>query len=65
MTYRLGHKSPSYIEQRDGRLYFVRRVPHDIRSHYTSSKICRTLFTKSVSVAARSAESIKQRLEDY
>jgi integrase len=63
--YKLGHKSPSYIQQRNGSLYFVRRVPDDIRSHYTSPKVRRSLRTKSISVAARSAASINQRLEDY
>ena len=61
----MGHKSPSYIQQRNGLLYFVRRVPDDIRSHYTSPKIRRSLRTKSISVATRSAKSINQRLEDY
>ena len=61
----MGHKSPSYIQQRNGRLYFVRRVPDDIRSHYTAPKIRRSLRTKSISVATRSAKSINQRLEDY
>ena len=61
----MGHKSPSYIQQRNGLLYFVRRVPDDIRSHYTSPKIRRSLRTKSISIAARSAKSINQRLEDY
>mgnify|MGYP002016644008 CR=1 FL=1 len=61
----MGHKSPSYIQQRNGRLYFVRRVPDDIRSHYTSPKVRRSLRTKSITVAARSAKSINQRLEDY
>ena len=65
MGYKLGHKSPSYIQQRNGRLYFVRRVPHDIRSHYTSPKVRRSLRTKSMPIAARSAASINQRLEDY
>ena len=65
MGYKLGHKSPSYIQQRNGRLYFVRRVPDDIRSYYTSPKVRRSLRTKSISVAARSAKSINQRLEDY
>ena len=65
MGYKLGHKSPSYIQQRNGRLYFVKRVPDDIRSHYTSQKNCRSLRTKSISIAARSAKSINQRLEDY
>ena len=65
MGYKLGHKSPSYIQQRNGLLYFVRRVPDDIRSHYTSPKIRRSLRTKSISIAARSAKSINQRLEDY
>ena len=33
--YKLGHKYLFYIQQRNGRLYFVRRVPDDTKSHYT------------------------------
>ena len=61
VEYKLGHNSPSYIQQRNGRLYFVRRVPDDIRSHYTSPKVRRSLRTNLMSVAARSAKSINQR----
>ena len=59
------HKTPLYIQERDGLFYFVRRVPDDLRCNYTSPKIRRSLRTRSLSVATRSAKSINQRLEDY
>ena len=59
------HKIPSYIQQRNRRLYFVRRAYDDIRNHYTSPKVRRSFRTKSISIEARSAKSTNQRLEDY
>ena len=65
MRHRLGHKTPAYIQERDGLFYFVRRVPSDVRRYYRSPKIRQSLRTKSMPTAARSAASINQRLEDY
>ena len=65
MRHRLGHKTPAYIQERNGLFYFVRRVPSDVRRYYRSPKIRQSLRTKSMRIAARSAASINQRLEDY
>ena len=61
----MGHKTPAYIQERNGLFYFVRRVPSDVRRYYRSPKIRKSLRTKSMPTAARSAASINQRLEDY
>ena len=54
-----------YVSNRDGTFYYVRRVPNDVRQHYSSSRISFSLRTKSLRIAARSASSVTQRLEDY
>jgi hypothetical protein len=50
---------------RDGIYYYVRRVPHDLTSHYDVKRLCFSLKTKSASAANRASKSINQRLEDY
>jgi hypothetical protein len=63
---KLMYKVPeSHVYLRDGIYYFVRRIPADLRSHYSSDRISFSLRTKSVSAANRSARSITQRLDDY
>ena len=54
-----------YVADRDGVFYYVRRVPHDVRQHYASSRISFSLRTKSYQSALRAAKSVTQRLEDY
>jgi len=54
-----------YVSNRDGVFYYIRRVPHDVRQHYASSRISFSLKTKSLRYAIRSANSVTQRLEDY
>ena len=54
-----------YVSNRDGVFYYIRRVPHDMRQHYASSRISFSLRTKSLRSAARTASSVTQRLEDY
>ena len=54
-----------YVSDRDGVFYYVRRVPHDVRQHYASSRISFSLRTKSHQSALRAAKSVTQRLEDY
>ena len=54
-----------YVSNRDGVFYYIRRVPHDVRQHYASSRISFSLRTKSQRTAARAATSVTQRLEDY
>ncbi|WGW03655.1 DUF6538 domain-containing protein [Tropicibacter oceani] len=50
---------------KDGVFYFVRRVPKDLRQHYTSPKTAYSLRTRSVSVAATWADRAAQKLDDY
>jgi integrase len=54
-----------YVSNRGGIFYYVRRVPHDVRQHYASSRISFSLRTKSQRCALRTAGSVTQRLEDY
>ena len=61
----LNENTSSYLWFRSGVFYFIRRVPSDVRRHYKADRVCLSLRTKSISVAARSAKSINQRLEDY
>lgn len=50
---------------KDGIYYFERRVPRDLRKHYSASKIAYSLRTRSASVAAsRSAQAARQ-LDEY
>ena len=59
------HKNVPYIRCRDGIYYFVRRVPDDLKSYYSSDRISMSLRTKSNGVAIRATKSICQRLADY
>ena len=54
-----------HLYLRDGVYYFVRRVPVDIRSYYSSNRISMSLKTKSLATANRAIKSINQRLDDY
>ena len=64
--YRVMYKDAyQYVADRDGTFYYVRRVPHDVRQHYASSRISFSLRTKSHQSALRAAKSVTQRLEDY
>ena len=54
-----------YVSNQDGVFYYGRRVPHDVRKHYASSRISFSLRTKSPRSAARAASSVTWRLEDY
>ncbi|MDC1118402.1 tyrosine-type recombinase/integrase [Alphaproteobacteria bacterium] len=55
----------NHVLYRDGIYYYVRRVPHDLTSHYNVKRLCFSLKTKSASAAVRASKSINQRLEDY
>ena len=64
--YRVMYKDAyQYVADRDGVFYYVRRVPHDVKQHYASSRISFSLRTKSHQSALRAARSVTQRLEDY
>ena len=59
------HKNIPYIRCRDGIFYFVRCVPDDVKSYYSSDRISMSLRTKSNGVAIRATKSICQRLDGY
>ena len=59
------HNSVSYLWIKGDTYYFNRRVPKDIQSHYSSSRIVICLKTSRKDQAIRAARSIAQRLEDY
>ncbi|WP_342453573.1 DUF6538 domain-containing protein [Halocynthiibacter sp. C4] len=48
-----------------GFFYFVRRVPKDLKQHYTSSKISFSLRTRSASVTAPLTTRAAQQLDEY
>ena len=60
--YRVMYKDAhQYVSDRDGVFYYVRRVPHDVRQQYASSRISFSLRTKSHQSALRAARSVTQR----
>lgn len=59
------NKAAPHSFVKDGVYYFIRRVPNDLRHHYTSSKISYSLRTRSVSVAASRAVRAAQKLDEY
>ena len=63
--YMVMHKNALFIRNRKGNYYFVRRVPNDVKSYYSSDRISFSLKTKSYVSALRMTKSVSQRLEDY
>ena len=59
------NKAAPHSFVKDGVFYFVRRVPKDLKHHYTSSKISYSLRTRSASVAASRATRAAQQLDEY
>lgn len=50
---------------KNGVYYFVRRIPVELRRHYTSPKISFSLRTRSASVAASRAMRAASKLDEY
>lgn len=50
---------------KNGIYYFERRVPRDLRKHYSASKISYSLRTRSTLVAASRATRAAQKLDEY
>jgi len=61
----LTYTSNDYLTSRNGILYFQRRVPMDVRSHYISHTIACSLKTRSRKVALRAASALSLQLDDY
>ena len=57
--------SPHHVMNRAGIFYYVRRIPTDLKQHYSVKRLCFSLRTKSHNQAMRTASSVHQRLEDY
>ncbi|MFN3992400.1 MAG: DUF6538 domain-containing protein, partial [Tabrizicola flagellatus] len=61
------NKAAPHSFVKEGIYYFCRRVPNDLRHHYTSTKISYSLRTRSVTVAASRAqprETVRRWEED-
>lgn len=50
---------------KNGIYYFERRVPRDLRKHYSASKISYSLRTRSSSIASSRATRAAQQLDEY
>lgn len=59
------HISPVHSFRKDGIFYFRRRVPSDLKRHYTTHTISYSLRTESASIAASRASRAAQRLDEY
>ena len=59
------HNNVPYIRCGDGIYYFLRCVPYDVKSYYSSDCISISLWHKSNGEAIRAGKSICQRLDDY
>ena len=59
----LATKSNSYTFQKDGVWYFSRRVPADLRRHYSTGRIAYSLKTKSIRDARVRAMSDAAKLD--
>jgi integrase len=59
------NKTAPHSFVKDGVYYFSRRVPNDLKHHYTSPKISFSLRTRSVAVAASRAQRAARKLDEY
>ena len=57
--------SAPHCFRKDGIFYFERRVPSDLREHYTRTKISYSLRTRQQRVAAARARRAAERLDEY
>ncbi|SER75676.1 Phage integrase family protein [Tranquillimonas rosea] len=58
-------KTAAFTFVKQGIYYFSRRVPNDLRHHYTTSRVMFSLRTKSVAVAASRATRAAQKLDEH
>ena len=59
------NNSVPFTFQKDGIFYFVRRVPTDLRQHYSSDRISYSLRTRSKTVATARANQAAFKLDDF
>ncbi len=57
--------SGSHVFVKEGIYYFIRRIPVDIRQHYSSGKISYSLRTRSRSIALSRANRAACKLDEY
>jgi integrase len=61
----LAYFSFKHVFEKEGIFYFTRRIPVDLRNHYSSAKIAYSLRTRSRSVAVARATSAAGKLDEY
>ncbi len=59
------YKSSQHVFVKEGIFYFTRRVPADLRKHYSSPRISYSLRTRSRPVALARAASAAFKLDEY
>lgn len=57
------NKNGSYLFQKSGVFYFVRRVPRDLEAHHCTNRISFSLRTRSAAAAAARARDLAARLD--
>ncbi|WP_330165869.1 DUF6538 domain-containing protein [Seohaeicola saemankumensis] len=57
--------SPTFTFVKDGVLYFSRRIPSELKRHYTSPRIAYSLRTRSPKVAEARARRAADQLDEY
>ena len=58
-------KSVPYSFRKNGIFYFTRRVPQDLRAHYTKKRIAFSLKTRSAKMARASAQASSTKLDQH
>ena len=58
-------KSPTFTFAKDGVYYFSRRIPLELRRHYSSPRIAYSLRTKSEKIAEIGARRAADQLDEY
>jgi len=61
----LEYFSFKHVFEKEGIYYFTRRIPVDLRKHYSSAKIAYSLRTRSRSVAVARATNASCKLDEY
>ncbi|WP_368502145.1 DUF6538 domain-containing protein [Salipiger sp. 1_MG-2023] len=57
--------SPSFTFVKSGIFYFSRRIPTELKSHYTSPRIVFSLRTRSARIAEARARRAADQLDEY
>ena len=57
--------APNHVMNRAGIYYYFRRIPTDLKQHYSVKRLYFSLQTKSRFHAMRAARSVEHRLDDY